>query len=239
MYEREGEWVMEGLGDHDPKRIKTVEELYEYVDTVGFLPLFRSHVDRFSLEELTASSAWWSDGEEDPWQWRMDAAESGRVVYGKFFNGKAGFVSREWFPCFAAYRRDGYDFDTLYELGLANRKSKLLMDALTAEPAGLPSYRLREVAGFGRHGEKGFPGAITSLMMQTFVVISGFERRLNRAGEAYGWSVSRYCTAESRFGAEHVRSKYNLTRAEALETMLAQLRRLYPDAPESALRKQL
>ena len=53
MYERDGEWVMEGLGDHDPKRIKTVEELYEYVDTVGFLPLFRSHVDRFSLEELT------------------------------------------------------------------------------------------------------------------------------------------------------------------------------------------
>ncbi len=239
MYERNGEWVMEGLDGHDPKRIKSVEELYEYVDTVGFLPLFRSYVDRFSLEELTASSAWGSDDEEDPWRWRVEAAESGRVVYGKFFNGKAGFVSREWFPCFAAYRRDGYDFDTLYELGLASRKSKLLMDVLTDHPSGLPSYRLREAAGFGRNGEKGFSGAVTSLMMRTYVVISGFERRLNRAGEAYGWAVSRYCTAESRFGADHVRSRYDLTREEALEIMLAQLRRLYPDAAESALRKQL
>lgn len=238
MYERDGEWVMEGLDAHDPKRIKTIDELYEYVDTVGFLPLFRSHVDGFSLEELTASAAWWSDTDEDPWLWRQIAAESGKVVYGKFFSGKAGFVSREWFPYFATYRRDGYDFDTLYETGMATRKSKLLMDVLEGQ-SYLPSHQLKQLAGFTRGGERGFTGAITTLMMQTYVVICGFERRLNRSGEAYGWAVTDYCTAESRFGAEHVRSQYGLSREEALEKMLCQLRRLYPDASEQALRKQL
>ncbi|MCH5184210.1 MAG: hypothetical protein J1E00_08550 [Oscillospiraceae bacterium] len=240
MYERDGEWVMEGLDAHDPKRIKNMDELYEYVDTVGFLPLFRSHVDRFSLEELTASAAWWSGTDEDPWLWREIASASGKVVYGKFFGGKAGFISREWFPYFASYRRDGYDFDTLYETGMATRKGKLLMDVLDAHgEAGIPSYQLKKLAGFSSGGERGFSGAITSLMMQTYVVICGFERRLNRAGEEYGWPVTNYCTAEARFGKEHVRSQYGLTREEALEKLLAQLRRLYPDAGEQALRKQL
>lgn len=29
-----------------------------------------------------------------------------------FFVKKAGFISREWFPCFANYRRDGYNYVT-------------------------------------------------------------------------------------------------------------------------------
>ena len=148
MYERDGEWVMEGLDARDPKRIKNMEELYEYVETVGFLPLFSSRVVGFSLEELTASTAWFSGQTEDPWEWRSIAAAEGKVVYGKFFGKKAGFISKEWFPYFAAYRRDGYDFDTLYELGMAPRKSMLLMDVLSRQQ-GVPSYELKTEAGFG------------------------------------------------------------------------------------------
>ena len=36
-------------------------------------------------------------------------AAGGRIAYGKFFDRKAGFISREWLPVFANYRRDGYD----------------------------------------------------------------------------------------------------------------------------------
>ena len=35
----------------------------------------------------------------------------GKVAYGKFFDKKAGFISLEWLPYFANYRRSGYDFD--------------------------------------------------------------------------------------------------------------------------------
>lgn len=238
MYERDGEWVMEGLDARDPKRIKNMEELYEYVETVGFLPLFRSHVTGFSLEELTASEAWFSGDDEDPWEWRSIAASEGKVVYGKFFGRKAGFISKEWFPYFAAYRRDGYDFDTLYELGMAPRKSKLLMDVLEGQTY-VPSYVLKAEAGFCKNGERGFEGAITNLMMQTYVVIDGFERKLNKKGEAYGWPVSNYTLAETKFGSEMVRAKYKLTKEEALAKVLEQMHKLYPDATDKEILKEI
>ena len=238
MYERDGIFIMEGLDNNDPKRIKTVEELNEYVETVGFLPLFRSHVDGFSLEELTACSAWWSEKEEDPWEWRKIVAGEGKIVYGKFFGQKAGFISKEWFPYFAAYRRDGYDFDTLYELGMASRKSKLLMDVLDAD-GETPSYLLKEKAGFGKNGEKGYEGAITRLMMETYAVICGFSQKVNKAGEPYGWSVASYCTAEQRFGRDLVRSCYHLSKEEALEKIMEQMHRLYPSADNKAIRKEI
>ena len=238
MYERDGEWVMEGLDARDPKRIKNMEELYEYVETVGFLPLFSSRVVGFSLEELTSSTAWFSGQAEDPWEWRSIAATEGKVVYGKFFGKKAGFISKEWFPYFAAYRRDGYDFDTLYELGMAPRKSMLLMDVLSRQQ-GIPSYELKTEAGFGKDGEKGFEGAITNLMMQTYVVIDGFERKLNRNGEEYGWPVAKYVTAEAKFGRDMVRSQYKLSKEEALNKILEQMYKLYPDATEKEIRKEI
>ena len=238
MYERDGEWIMEGLEKHDPKRIKTMDELYEYIETVGFLPLFSSRVPGFSLEELTASEAWFSGEEEDPWEWRAIAAREGKVVYGKFFGKKAGFISKAWFPYFSAYRRDGYDFDTLYELGMASRKSKLLMDVLEAG-GQVPSYVLKTEAGFGKNGEAGFDGAITNLMMQTYGVICGFERKLNKNGEEYGWPVAVYCTAEHRFGYDMVRSQYGLSKEEAMEKIMEQMHRLYPDASEKDIRKEI
>lgn len=50
--------------------------------------------------------------EQDPWEWRCLMARSGKVAYGKSFAGKVGFISKAWFPHFANWRRDGYDFDS-------------------------------------------------------------------------------------------------------------------------------
>jgi len=47
-----------------------------------------------------------------------------------FFHGKAGFISAEWFPDFANYRRDSYDFDARYEDGLARYQDKQVYDIL-------------------------------------------------------------------------------------------------------------
>ena len=60
--------------------------------------------------------------------WREIIARSGKVAYGKFFDKKAGFISVEWLPVFANYRRDGDDFDALYEDGKAPLKHKKIMD---------------------------------------------------------------------------------------------------------------
>ena len=40
MPNESGEWIMRGLDWDDPLRIRTPEELINYIDQVGFLPLF-------------------------------------------------------------------------------------------------------------------------------------------------------------------------------------------------------
>ena len=43
-----GEWIMRGLDWYDPARIQSWDELIEWIDEIGFLPLFKNEVDGFS-----------------------------------------------------------------------------------------------------------------------------------------------------------------------------------------------
>ena len=74
-------------------------------------------------------------------------ARGGEVAYGKFFDKKAGFISKEWFPYFANYRRNGYDFDARYDDELASNRSKKIMDLFDAEKE-LYSFEVKTNAGF-------------------------------------------------------------------------------------------
>ncbi len=95
MANENGEWIMHGLPWDNPLRIRTWQELINYINEVGFLPLFKNEVEGFSAEEHTSDLFWWSgDPEQDPWYWREIIARSRQVAYGKFFNKKAGFISR-------------------------------------------------------------------------------------------------------------------------------------------------
>ena len=125
----EERWVMHGLNADDPNCIKSVEQLQAFIEEIGFLPLFRNEIPGFSVEEHTAADSWWSeDPESDPWEWRKIIAGNGRIAYGKFFDKKAGFISRGWLPAFANYRRDGYDFDARWDDELASIRSKKIMN---------------------------------------------------------------------------------------------------------------
>lgn len=233
----DGKWTMEGLDRSDEKRIKTVDELKDYINRIGFLPFFKGTVEGFSLEEITASEDWWcGNPAKDPWEWRAIIAGEGNIAYGKFFNNKAGFISKEWFPIFAAYRRDGYDFDSRYEDGLASLRQKKLMELLNIYDA-LPSYELKKLAGFSKHGEKNFEGTIASLQMQTYVVIRGFRRRLNKKNEKYGWAVADYMLSEKLYGADFVRSAYSIPTDKAKDMIIEHVLKLCPKASVKEVEK--
>ena len=118
-----GTWIMKGLDWNDPYRIRSWRELINWINEVGFLPLFANEVPGFSAEEHVSPLFWWTgDPEQDPWEWREIIPATGEVAYGKFFNNKTGFISREWFPYFANARRDGYDFDAAWDDGLVQRE---------------------------------------------------------------------------------------------------------------------
>ena len=175
----DGEWIMRGLDWDDPSRTQSWEELIGLIDEVGFLPLFKNEVDSFSAEENTSDLYWWTgDEEQDPWEWRRLIARSGRAAYGKFFGGKAGFISRAWFPHFANWRRDGYDFDSRWDEELAPMRQKRIMDCFAGQEEWF-SFALKRQAGFGKGGEKNFEGTVTDLQMGGYLLIRDFRRRIN------------------------------------------------------------
>lgn len=234
-----GQWIMRGLRWDDPYRIRTWPELIRWIDEIGFLPLFKNEIDGFSAEEHVSDLYWWSgDPEQDPWEWRQLIARSGKAAYGKFFGRKAGFVSREWFPHFANWRRNGYDFDSRWDEALASLREKRIMDQFAAREE-LYSFELRRLAGFGKGGEKNFEGTVTDLQMSGYLLIRDFRQRLNRKGQPYGWPICVYAAPEALWGYEHVSSAYPVEPAQSAALICRQVRRNFPAATEAALRAVL
>ncbi len=234
----ENTWIMSGLDWDDPDRIRSWRELTTYVDQVGFLPLFKNEIRGFSAEEQVSSLFWWTgDPEQDPWAWRELIAADHQVAYGKFFDKKAGFISLEWLPYFANARRNGYDFDARWEDGLASRREKIIMDQLTDKDSDgdmtflerqILSTDLKKQAGFGKNGEKNYPGIITGLQMQTYLVITDFHRRVNKKGVPYGMPVSVLQPPEAVWGYETITSAYHQKPAESWQKIYDHLTALYP-----------
>lgn len=239
MANESGEWIMRGLAWDDPLRIRTWQELTDWINEAGFLPLFKNEIEGFSAEEHVADAFWWTgDPEQDPWIWREIIARSGEVAYGKFFGNKTGFISREWFPVFANYRRDGYDFDARWDDELANIRHKKIMDCFPGgeEYMGL---ELKRKCGFGKDGYKNFDGMITELQMQTYLVVRDFRRKKNKKGGEYGMPVCIYCKPETLWGYEMVTSAYREDPAESREKIFRRVRERFPGASEKQMNKVL
>lgn len=230
MANENGEWIMHGMAWDDPNRICSWHELVDWINKIGFIPLFRNEIPGFSVEEHTSDLFWWTDDPaQDPWKWRELIARSGEIAYGKFFNKKAGFISKDWFPHFANHRRDGYDFDSRWDEELVSMRCKKIMDQFTKHDEHY-SNELKQLAGFGKGGEKNFDGTVTDLQMQTYLIIRDFRRRLNKKGVEYGWPISVYTTPESLWGYDHVTSAYSIAPSESKSLLLEQIRKHFPAA---------
>lgn len=240
MANESGTWIMHGVAEDDPRCIHTVKGAIAYINEVGFLPLFQNDIPGFSMEERTVPEHWWSgDPERDPWEWREIIARSGQVAYGKFFDRKAGFISREWLPYFANYRRDGYDFDALWDDEKASMRQKKIMDLFVGENADaeLYSYEVKQNAGFGKEGEKNFEGAITELEMKLYLCMRDFRQRKNKKGVNYGWSIAIYSTPEHLWGYDHVTSAYKEEPMESWKRIAGRMNAICPTATEGQIRR--
>lgn len=246
MFVENGEWIMHGLDADDPNCIHTVEALLEVIERVGFLPLFQNEIPGFSVEEWTDPYTWWSgDPGVDPWEWRVLLARTGKVAYGKFFNKKAGFVSKEWFPQFANYRRDGYDFDARFEDGLAAYREKAIMNLFLPENDAwgilesgkeMFSFEVKQQAGFGKGGHKNFDGTVAGLEMQSYLIARDFRQRTNKRGERYGWAIAVYTLPEYLWGYEYVTGKYKEDPSASRDAIYEQVKKHF-DAKERDLHK--
>ncbi len=208
--------------------ITSCDELRELIMEIGFIPLFENEIEGFSVREITRGRSWWTGNEKtDPWSWRMRLSEDPGIAYGKLFRGRAGFVSKAWFPFFSSYRRNGYDFDARYEDGKASYKCKKIMSLFDKQPL-IPSYSIKSLAGFSKDGEKGFEGALTLLQMQTYITVRSFTRKRGRSGEPYGWHVGVYSSSENKFGYDHMTGAYRIGAEGAREKLIRQMIKINP-----------
>jgi len=240
------EWTMKGLNWDNPLRIRSAAELTAWVQEIGFLPFFANEVPCFSAEEHTASHAWWTGSKAtDPWEWREEIAASHIVSYGKFFDGRAGFISQQWLPYFSNARRLGWDFDGKWQDGRASAREKAIMEFFVNpesenDPeftnAAILSTELKKMAGFGKGGEKNYPGILTGLQMQLYLVIAGFRRRTNKRGVDYGMPVSVLMTPESIWGYDAMTAAYEEAPCESWQRIYEHARKLWP-ADDAAIIK--
>lgn len=216
--------------------IHSANDIIQLVEHVGFLPFFANHIPGFSAEECCPAELWFAEGVDGPWEWKGPVARSGCCVYGKFFEKKAGFISREWFPDFANFRRDGYDFDARYDDGLASRKDKGIYDTVS-EHGALLSKELKDLCDYRKGGNTGFDTVIARLQMQTYISIADFVYMKDKQGKTYGWGVAEYSTPERLFGYDFVTSAYTRNAAESKRKIVAHLKTILPETSDENILK--
>ena len=214
--------------------VHCLADLEGLIRYTGFLPLFSCSIPGFSVEENCDPNVWFKDDVEGPWDWRGMIAEKGEIFYGKFAENKAVFVHRNWFPALCNYRRNGYDFDTRYELGMSTRREHAIIALLTDEESIL-SPDLKRRAGYGKGGFKGFDQVMTDLQMQTYVCIRSFDQRLSKQGVPYGWNVTRYIQPERQISESEMDAAYSEAPDRAFARMCDHLQSILPDVSRSAI----
>ena len=218
------------------KGIYNAAGLMEYIRQMGFLPLLEGDVSGFSAESVVDDECRYvvfPDGGWDwpLWKWKGEIITEGGHVYGKFFNGKAGFVSREWWPDFRNYRRSK---SAPLEEGSIEETIVLTLQ----EQGSMITRELRAACGFtGPKMRSRFDNYITRLQMDCRLVTEDFVYPTDKHGHEYGWGWSLLTTPEQLYGREACQC--DRTPEESFRLLQAHFRQIVPNATEQQIAKLL
>jgi len=226
-------------------------ELQLLVRERGLLPFFAGEIPSFSIEEFCPNELWFADDAEGPWEWKSDVIVYGDCAYGKFFRGKAGFISMDYFPDFVNYRRSvaklsEQETEMLHTIeqhhSLLSKEIKALCGYVKPRQKRVSNPLEKLVAKDAKKllkqpksQRESYETAITRLQMATRVVTADFEYNVNKEGKRYGWGVARYCTPEDFFGAERLRC--DRSAMQSFDRLVRHLRDVLPWASDAAIRR--
>ncbi len=221
------------------REIRTPEDLTALVSEFGFLPFFSTEIAGFSIDDLTPMEVWGEYLGLGPWLWRDEIAKDKICIYGKFFGKKTGYVSAEWFPHLANYRRDGYDFDARRDEGLVRNDDAHIYEIIERHgPITAPELRRRAMVDPKR--ASGFEAALTRLQMTTYVVPADFIFPRDAFGEKkYSYGTTVYDLPERWLGEEVCTSQYHMEPRGSFEQMVEYLAKALPKADRKDIEKLL
>lgn len=217
-------------------QINSCPELMDTVERLGMLPLLESGVEGFSADAMVAPACRYHVREDGGWEWPLwfwkgPAVTEGRFAYGKFFDGKAGFVSQQWWPDLCHYRRSRHpqpDEESIEGVILAVLQTH----------GSMITRDLRTACGFTGAGMRGrFDTYVTRLQMACRLVTEDFVYPTDRHGNRYGWGWALLTTPEQLFG--HEACHPDRTPEESRLRLEEHLRSLLPEATPKQLGKLL
>lgn len=166
------------------------ELLIKAVRGCGMIPFFESPIPGYSVEEMTPSDHWFDSETLGPWDWKIDAVQTGNIAYGKFlWNGKAAFASADCYRDLLNYRRSL----PKYSLKESDRQAY----EAVCRAGTLTSRELRRICGLKKAQ---MDAILTRLQQQTLLVIGDFERVYKGEFLTYeGWQLASFCRPEDLF----------------------------------------
>ena len=206
----------------------------DFIQEIGFLPLLDSGIRGYSAEEIVDEDCRYvvfSDGGWDwpLWKWKGPIVTDGRCVYGKFFAGKAGFVSRDWWPDLCNYRR------CFYPIMEESAVETAILQTLQ-EQGSMITRELRAVCGFtGPKMRSRFDSYITRLQMACRIITEDFVYPRDKHNREYGWGWSLLTTPEQLMGRNHCHCER--TPQESLHAIQSHLQALLPQATSKQILK--
>ena len=213
--------------------IHNANELMNLIQEIGFLPLLYSGIGGFSAEEMVDADCRYvvyDDGWDWPlWKWKGPIVTEGSCVYGKFYDKKAGFVSREWWPDLYNWRRHACPAPAPGSV-----EEAVLMTL--REQGSLITRELRAACGFnGPKMRSRFDGYVTRLQMACRIVTQDFVYPRDKHNREYGWGWALLTTPEQLLGKEDCLC--DRSPEESLERILEHLKGFLPEASEQQLMK--
>ena len=204
------------------------------IQQLGFLPLLDSGIRGYSAEELVDDDCRYvmlPDGGWDwpLWKWKGPVVTDGHCVYGKFFAGKAGFVSQAWWPDLYNWRRSQHPVPE------ADSIEGIILTTLL-EHGSMIARDLRAACNLtGQKMRSKFDAIICRMQMGCLIVTEDFVYPTDKHGREYGFGWSLLTTPERLLGLEACQC--NRTPEESFNRMYDHLANLHPHATEKQITK--
>ena len=219
----------------DYRDILNSAQLIDFINEIGFLPLLGMGIEGWSAEEQVAEECGYvklpDGGWEWPlWEWKGSIIQESGCAYGKFFLGKAGFISKRWWPDFCNWRRSHYPLDQ-------DSIEAMIMGTLR-DNGSLITRELRAACGFtGTKMRSKFDCYLTRLEMGCHIVTEDFVYPHDKHGKQYGWGWSLLTTPEVLLGRESCLS--DCSPEESFHRLSTHFHEILPEVSDEAIKRIL
>ena len=174
--------------------LESAESMVAAIKELGIIPFFKGPVPGYSIQEMTTPDHWFDSSDDlGPWDWKIEAVQSGDIAYGKFISGgKAAFATVEWYAHLMNWRR------SLPKCQPDDNETRIL-EALRVS-GDIGSKEIRQMLGV----KKGAADNVVAKMSQkTLLLVGDIQRVYKGPTLSYkGWQTCSFCAPEALFGGD-------------------------------------